>query len=66
MILSFVSPGLSISSAWRSGLVTENLTRRVGVEPFVITCRNNVITRGYWTRGEERSKLVDKQCPART
>jgi len=33
--------------------------RRIGVEPLFITCRNNVITRSYWTRREERVKLVD-------
>ena len=33
--------------------------RRIGVEPSVITGRNNVITRSYWTRLQERVKLVD-------
>lgn len=33
--------------------------RRIGVEPSVITGRNNVITRSYWTQRQERVKLVD-------
>jgi len=37
--------------------------RRIGVEPFVITGRNNVITRSYWTRWQERVKLVDYRWP---
>jgi hypothetical protein len=32
---------------------------RIGLEPSVITCRNNVITRSYWTRPQEPVKLVD-------
>jgi hypothetical protein len=33
------------------------------MEPLFITCRNNVITRGYWTQQQEGVKLVDKPAP---
>jgi hypothetical protein len=36
---------------------------RIGVEPSVITGRNNVITTSYWTWRQERVKLVDYRRP---
>ena len=40
-------------------MVNENFVQRIGMEPLFITGRNNVITSRYWTRRQERVKLVD-------
>ena len=37
------------------------IVSEIGVDPSVITCRNNVITRRYWTRRQEQVKLVENR-----
>jgi hypothetical protein len=46
-------------------LANHNSMRRIGAEPTVITWRNNVIPKRYWTPRQERVKLVDYRASGR-